>query len=176
MSSHPPVLFVCTGNICRSPVAEFLLRDALTGAVHPFSVSSAGTAGVSGHPMDSRSVSYLRSLNIDGSEFRARRLNSALLRNASLIVGFQQQHVDACLTMFPGAMSRCFLLTQLAQWHRTGALDTLDELPRKRPTLPPVTAQHDDPVGFRSISAYEKVLDAITADVRTLAALLSPGS
>ena len=157
------VLFICTGNICRSPVAEYLLRDAIRCASPEIPVSSAGTMGMTGNPMDPRSLRYLADRDIDGSVFTARRLNRRILQDASLVIGFEQQHVDACLTISPGAISRTFRLSQLAAWQRSGELT-------------PVTAEHEDPVGLSSEEDFMRVLDGIFDDVRSVAALIAPGA
>lgn len=171
MPSSPSVLFICTGNICRSPAAEYLLRHELQSGASGAGVSSAGVAGLSGHPMDSRSIDYLHRHSVDGTGFTARRVNRRMLQDASLIVGFEQRHVDACLTMFPGALSRTFRLSQLAAWQRSRELRSLADLPVRLPTLPQVDTEHADPVDFTSVADYTRVLDSISADVSALATL-----
>ncbi|MGO1950355.1 MAG: protein tyrosine phosphatase [Mycobacteriaceae bacterium] len=173
------ILFVCTGNICRSPAAEYLLRAALETSGDPgaqgISVSSAGTSGMSGYGMDQRSLAYLRERGIDGSGFVARRLDRRILRTTDLAIGLEKSHVDRCMTIAPAMMRHSFRLHQLAGWHRSGELTTLDELPCHRRQLPKVEGDHDDPVQFSSDAAYNRVLDGIAADVRDLATLLTRG-
>ncbi|MGP5038964.1 arsenate reductase/protein-tyrosine-phosphatase family protein [Corynebacterium variabile] len=170
------ILFVCTGNICRSPAAEFMLRDALahaedsSGAI----ISSAGTTGMTGYGMDPRSLAYLGAREIDGAGFTARRVNRKILKSADLVIGLDQSHVDACLTIDPSALSRAFRLHQLAEWHRSGNLHAVSELPTVRRPLPPVTGDHPDPIGFTSTEDYTRALDGIAADVREVTALLVP--
>lgn len=181
------ILFVCTGNICRSPVAEHLLRDLAGGdapgtapAARP-SVSSAGTAGLSGYAMDPRSVEYLRLRGIDGGGFTARRATRRMVSSADLVIGFEQEHVNECLRLAPSAMSRAFRLSQLAAWQRGGALGSLSDLmspvtgPELRRSLPLVDGDLEDPVRFHSFDDYFRVLDVITADVTALSALLPVG-
>lgn len=179
------VLFVCTGNICRSPAAEYLLRDCLGGdrpdgghqdGAHPgIVVSSAGVAGLSGHPMDSRSVGYLKGRGIDGSGFSARRVSRRILEAQDLVVCFEQRQVDSCLITHPGAMSKTFRLPQLAQWHRSGLLPSLTALRELRHGLPRVDGDVEDPVGVRSAEEYTRVLGAIDNDVAELSTLLTHG-
>lgn len=170
------VLFICTGSICRSPVAEYLLRDAIRCASPEIPVSSAGTMGMTGNPMDPRSLRYLADRDIDGSVFTARRLNRRILQDASLVIGFEQQHVDACLTISPGAISRTFRLSQLAAWQRSGELTALDTVHDGIREFTPVTAEHEDPVGLSSEEDFMRVLDGIFDDVRSVAALIAPGA
>lgn len=163
------ILFACTGNICRSPVAEYLLRG-LVGA--GLTVSSAGIAGLTGYAMDPRSVEYLRLRGIDGNEFAARRVSRRILKEPDLIVGFEQEHVNECLALEPAAMSRSFRLCQLANWQRNGDLTSLADLPALRRTLPAVDCELEDPVTFQTFDDYFRVLDVISADVAALAELL----
>ena len=75
------VLFVCTGNVCRSPVAELVTRRLLADKFGPedaarFAVSSAGTNAVLGEPMDPLSRAELADVGFEGEEashFRSRR-------------------------------------------------------------------------------------------------------
>lgn len=163
------VLFVCTGNICRSPAAEYLLRDAVTGV----DVASAGTTGMTGYPMDPRSLAFLADRGIDGSGFTARRVNRRILQDADLVIGLEKSHVDTCLRLAPATLKRTFRLHQLAEWHRTGVLTSLTQLPHLRHSLPRVEHDHTDPVGFTSDGEYRTLLDDIAGDVDDVAALLS---
>lgn len=161
--------FVCTGNICRSPVAEYLMRDLVDDGL---AVSSAGIAGLSGYAMDPRSVEYLRLRGVDGNDFTAQRVSRRILKEQDLIVGFEQEHVNECLALEPAAISRTFRLCQLAAWQRNGDLTSLTDLPALRRTLPAVDCELKDPVTFRSFDDYFRVLDVISADVAALAELL----
>ena len=62
------VMFVCTGNICRSPMGELLLSRYLADT--SIEVSSAGTKGLPGHPIDPSSATLMSSVGIDSSAFR----------------------------------------------------------------------------------------------------------
>ncbi|WP_312979220.1 protein tyrosine phosphatase [Corynebacterium sp.] len=170
------ILFVCTGNICRSPVAEHLLRETVSHGASGFTsltVGSAGTAGMTGYPMDDRSMAFLDEHGIDGRDFVARRVSRRLLQDADLVVGLEKVHVDRCLRTAPTAMTRTFRLHQLAEWHRSGALTSLTQLPHVRHDLPRVRHDHRDPVGFSSTHAYNALLDDVAQDVAELHDLLA---
>ncbi|MCU1593365.1 MAG: protein tyrosine phosphatase, partial [Frankiales bacterium] len=72
------ILHVCTGNICRSPMAEQLMRRGLEERLGEgstaFEVASAGTWGHEGAPMEPFALSTLGALGVDGSRFTAREL------------------------------------------------------------------------------------------------------
>jgi protein-tyrosine phosphatase len=113
------VLFVCTGNVCRSPMAELLARAALDGALgadsRQFRVSSAGTWGHDGSPMEAEAVEALGSLGIDGRSFRARELTRGMLADADLILAVAREHTLAAVAAEPGAGERVFLLSEFAR-------------------------------------------------------------
>jgi protein-tyrosine phosphatase len=113
------VLFLCTGNVCRSPMAELLARRALGAALGPeagrFVVSSAGTWGHDGSPMEAEAVQVLDGLGIDGRSFRARELTTAMLVGADLVLGVAREHSLAAASLEPSAGRRVFALSEFAR-------------------------------------------------------------
>ncbi len=89
MSAPDPlfrVLFVCTGNTCRSPLAEVALRRALGSAAAKVAVSSAGTAAFDGAPASGPSLELARAAGLDLSGHRSRRLTRDMLAAADLVL------------------------------------------------------------------------------------------
>lgn len=124
------VLHVCTGNICRSPMAEHLMRSGLeqrlgTGAGR-FLVESAGTWGHSGSPMEAHARTTLASYGLDGAEFRARELVAEHVAGADLVLAATREHRAAAVVLHPRAASRTFTLREFA---RLSAGVTVEELP-----------------------------------------------
>ena len=114
------ILFICTGNICRSPMAEGLMRHALNGTA--IRVLSAGVGAGYGQAPSGHSVRALQEWGIDIGQQRSRALTPELVDNADLILGMTQSHVDAVLMMYPEAADRV---------HRLRDFDpTLDEFDR----------------------------------------------
>ena len=105
------VLFVCTANICRSPSAEALARDA---GLPDLVLSSAGTHARDGEPINPDMVAVLPP-ELDTSEFRSRRLTSALLEDADLVVTMEAAHRTFVLDDHPGMFRKVFTLGQLAK-------------------------------------------------------------
>ena len=93
----PEVIFVCYGNICRSPIAEALLQRALDerlGPGHAFLVTSAGVGATDGTPASRGTKDVLKARGIDFRSHRARYLTPAMARGADLIVCMERQQVS----------------------------------------------------------------------------------
>lgn len=118
MSDRPSgILFVCTGNVCRSPYMEFRLRAMLEAAsAGPLTVSSAGTRALEGHPMADTLRQRLGSQGIDASDFRARRLTADALHAAALVVTATREHRHHVVRDGGSDLAeRTFTLAQLAR-------------------------------------------------------------
>lgn len=103
-----PVLFVCLGNICRSPLAEGIFRHLTTeiDAQDRFPTDSAGTGGWhNGHAPDSRSVQVAREHGIDISGLRARRVEPADFDRFALILAMDQSNFRHLRGMAPAGSS-----------------------------------------------------------------------
>jgi protein-tyrosine phosphatase len=108
------VLFVCTANICRSPMAERLFWARLPGGTE-IETSSAGTRALRGHPMDRPSANVLQELGGDPSGHAATQLTGALVDHADLILTATSQHRAEILREVPAAMRRTFTLREFAR-------------------------------------------------------------
>lgn len=106
------ILFVCTGNICRSPMAELLMSRYLEGT--SIQVSSAGTHGLSRHAIDPSSARLMDSVGIDSSGFHSRRLTRAMASSADLILCFERAQRQHIVSIAPVAVRYTFLLNEFA--------------------------------------------------------------
>ncbi len=105
------VLFVCTGNVCRSPMAEGLFRRAVQGR-DEYRILSAGLGAVEGQPPSDFAVKAMAELGIDISSFRSRPLTVELIKQADYIFGMTHGHVEGVIAMHPPAAEKTFLLRE----------------------------------------------------------------
>lgn len=93
--SRNQILCVCTGNICRSPMAEALLRHALAaedGPAKDLTVVSAGLSAASGQPASENAVRALRSVSLDLTNHRSQPVTPTLLDHALAVFGMTESH------------------------------------------------------------------------------------
>lgn len=93
------VLFVCTGNTCRSPMAEGLFQMVAEG--EGFEVSSAGVAAHDGSQASPETVEILRENGIVLENFRSRMVNEAMLEEADAVFCMTESHLIQLERMFP---------------------------------------------------------------------------
>jgi glycine hydroxymethyltransferase len=105
------VLFICSGNVCRSPMAEALFRQAVAGRGE-FRALSAGLGAINGQPPTAHSVTAMQKLGVDISGQRSRMLTTELVRQADYIFGMTHSHVDAIALLYPPAAEKTFLLRE----------------------------------------------------------------
>lgn len=116
------ILLVCTGNICRSPMATGLLSKLLLGrSVQDVRVESCGVSAWDGSPPTPEAVEAMREQGIDISGYIARRMNRRLIEAADVIIGMASEHRDAARRLAPTAAARTFTLKELV--HLIGAAE-----------------------------------------------------
>ncbi|MEF2977463.1 arsenate reductase/protein-tyrosine-phosphatase family protein [Subtercola sp. YIM 133946] len=187
------VLFVCTGNICRSPMAERLLRRTLkssgSAASQMVHVSSAGLATIDGVPMDESSVRQLQARGGDSTGFQSRKLTRPIAMNGNLILTMTRDQQVDLIKRYPPLLKRTFLLrefmalasevsslkgvpTTLAQ-----RVSFVDESMRRRAIVAHSRANEDVPDPFkRSDEVHRDVAEIISESVDCLALQLFDSS
>jgi protein-tyrosine phosphatase len=116
------LLFVCTGNLCRSPAAEIMTRHLLIGKLGGreaarFDVSSAGVNAVVGEMMHPDTRDELSPWGLDGVQagnFRARQLRSSMIRTSDLVLGASLRHRSAVVEREPAGLKNTFALREFA--------------------------------------------------------------
>jgi protein-tyrosine phosphatase len=115
MSVFPPtfrVLFVCIGNVCRSPVGERLLAARLPR--ERFVVESAGVGAMVGYAMSKYAAAELRSYGGDSTAFAARQLEPEMVEQADLVLTATRELRSAVLAEAPNALRRTFTILEFA--------------------------------------------------------------
>ncbi|VVM05940.1 Serine hydroxymethyltransferase [Methylacidimicrobium cyclopophantes] len=105
------VLFVCTGNVCRSPMAQGLFQDLVQGR-HDIRVDSAGIGAVSGIMPSEQAIDVMQEIGIDISSIRSKPLSADLVRRADFIFCMSYAHLDSILLLYPSASEKTYLLLE----------------------------------------------------------------
>jgi protein-tyrosine phosphatase len=115
------LLFVCTGNTCRSPMAEALLRDKLASrlgvsasglAEAGYLVRSAGTAAVNGGRASEHAVQVMLARGLDLSSHRTQPVTAELMEEAELVFALAPSHKRSMLAWFPEHAGKIRLLDE----------------------------------------------------------------
>ena len=174
------VVFVCTGNLCRSPMAEGLLRHSLAErGCNGVEVTSVGTWAYADNPAMPEAVETLRELGIDLSQHRSRAVDEAELNEADVIVVMTSVHIRELKSTVPDVMHKVLMMKELSEI--TPAQVSDDGTPRERlqallTGTKPASRRSldvDDPIGLPR-GAYERCGRELQAGVDVLVETLCP--
>lgn len=174
------ILVVCTGNICRSPMGEVLLKRALSEAGYAeVEVASSGTWGLTGRPATDDAVEVMREHGVDLGGHAACSLQRSDIEDADLVLAMTSVHLREIEELAPGTSRKVFLIKELAE------LD-LPEVPADAFTEDRLEAMCgatrpqwrraldlDDPMG-RPRFAYERAAEQIAEGIEHLTRALFP--
>ena len=146
------ILFVCTGNVCRSPMAEGLARHLLRER-NDIQVLSAGVGAMLDAPPSPYAVDAMAELGIDIAHYRSQPVVTDLVDNADFVFGMTRGHVESLQLLFPAAAEKTFLLREFD--------DTADEYDKDIP----------DPIGH-SREMYTHVRDQIQQSLKSVIAFV----
>ena len=187
------ILYVCIANQCRSPMAERIsrheLQARLAAKAQPWTISSAGTDAIPGHPMHRLARATVTNLGLDHDGFQAQRLSTDLIEQSDLILGATLTERDRVIARAPSALPRAYTVRELARLVTAiapsapitaenaafGARMFLAEISKLRGLAPYVEPSVDDivdpprtPTAFARCAstiqtAVERILDALLA-------------
>jgi protein-tyrosine phosphatase len=178
------VLFVCTGNQCRSPIAAALLRARLDERGSPLTVESSGFMS-EGVPPPREALETMWAVGVDLSGHRSRPLSPTTIGAADLIVGMTRQHVVELTVMAPPEWERAFTFADLLRRAETVGprqrIEAVREWVRRlhagrlRSSLTglPLSEDVSDPMGGRP-KDYQRTREQLVGMTTRLAELLSP--
>lgn len=111
----PAILFVCTANICRSPMAAGLFKQILKDkkSVGEWIVESAGTWGLDGEPAATGSLAVMKNKGIDISGHRARSVNEDIIQSFDLILTMESGQKESLQMEFSKYSDRIYLLSEM---------------------------------------------------------------
>ncbi|MDD3883439.1 MAG: low molecular weight phosphotyrosine protein phosphatase [Gallionella sp.] len=108
------VLLVCVGNICRSPMAEGMLKNRAPKKRSDLLIHSAGLEALVGHSADPQAIAQIAQRGWDISTHLARQITLDMVREADLILTMEKQHQQHLHSLFPIARGKTHLL---GKWH-----------------------------------------------------------
>lgn len=168
------ILFVCTGNICRSPVGERMLQNLGDARGLQLQVSSAGTRALNGMEMHPESARILRARGIDPANFRSSMLTEDAAEQADLVLGMTREHRAFARQLAPARWKRMYALREIASVANPAMGDETTD--RNETRIGPADARLDiyDPIG-KSSETFDKVGDAIAQSMEGVLAWLASG-
>lgn len=108
------ILIICTANICRSPLAEGVLRDRLAKkGFKEWVVSSAGTWAMQVRGASTNSVIVMEQAQIDISNHQSRMVDDDMLKAANLVICMESNHAEALRAEFPDQAHKIYMLTEM---------------------------------------------------------------
>ena len=108
----PSVLFVCTGNLHRSPMAEYFLKSLIIDKTD-WQISSAGTYTRNGMRTNDEVLAVLKKYGIDASAHRTQLVTRRKIHNHNLVLCLASNHKEALRTEFPDMKDRIYLLSEM---------------------------------------------------------------
>ena len=176
------VLFVCSGNICRSPLGAQVLVARLGPDAPAFVVESAGTIADDGAPMDGPAAAQSARLGGDPWTHRSRYLTEQIAASADLVLTAERSHRAAVVSLAPRTAKRAFTVKQFARVLEslepgdlagaTTGEQLVERVARLRGTVQPPADPADDDVEDpyrRSERTHERVADELAAAVTIIA-------
>jgi len=104
------ILFVCTGNTCRSAMAEGIAKKMAAEKGLNLEISSAGTLGISGEPASVNAQRTCGEIGIDLSRHLSSALTADMIRESDIVLGMEYAHLNYCKRLCEDAENKLFLI------------------------------------------------------------------
>lgn len=104
------ILMVCTGNVCRSPMAEYYLKDRLKNTQGSLKISSAGIHALADHHATLGAQNALKKHNIDCLQHRGRQITEEIIKQSDLILAAEKLHKYNIIGDYPFARGKIHLM------------------------------------------------------------------
>lgn len=183
------VLFVCTANVCRSPMAQALAATLMPENKHPVEFRSAGAQAHAAHHVDATALAILAERGASGAQQPARALTAGQISGAGLILTAEREHRAGVLRLAPEALNRTFTLLEFARvissldcgelrsaYAAGGPGEVVCQASRHRGPVRALADDRDalaDPIGG-SVAAFRACADAITTALAIVLPALFP--
>ena len=155
----PRIVCICTGNICRSPMIEAMLRHRLEPE-GDWQIESAGTMGLDDYPASRHAIQVMDERGLDIAPHRARAVDHDIIAGADLVLAMTRNHVESLRHEFPAQASKLYLVSEMKDGRRYDIAD-------------PYGGSLDE---YRVCAdELEKLVDAGLEQIKTLASSTSPG-
>jgi protein-tyrosine phosphatase len=168
------ILTVCTGNICRSPLAERLLQAGLD-ELYPtqFVVKSAGTRALVGKPVDPQVATFIHDLGGSADDFSARQLTEKILQGQDLVLALSREHRSRVVEIFPAMLRKTFTLREFARLlPEVPTNDSVHAVERWRAEIPKAirarTAQAGAPEDDDVVDPYKRGVDVYQTMLKSI--------
>lgn len=156
METENKVLFICTGNTCRSPMAEGIFKKACVDREGLSSLGSAGVAAYDGDIISKETAAELKRRGAELSNFRSRSVSEDMLREATHVFAMTMSHLGMLTSHFPEYAEKCYLVCDFIEVNGKASID-----------LP-------DPIGMGA-PAYRQVAEVLEAAIPALIDFIDAG-
>ena len=128
MDSEKRVLFVCTGNTCRSPMAEGIFRKASKENTLLVSLGSAGVAAYDGDRISPETAAELKRRGVTLNDFRSRSVTKQMLEGATHVFAMTESHLYSLTRSFPEYADKCCLVCDFLEINGESGMDVPDPI------------------------------------------------
>lgn len=180
----PHIVFVCTANLCRSPMAEHLMRERLKARNVGWTLSSVGTHARPGASLDPNARAVLRRRGAPAPRnWTSRVMSAKVLQSADLVLAVSHAHLTWVMTLAPAMSRRAFVMGQFATLldNASGSAVSPQDLIALATTARALIQPYDpsaddlaDPIGGDE-RVFEQCADRIEAMLSSITRLIAPG-